>query len=115
MTDEEKAEAEEYARYWIEKDRITFRCDLDKMTQAYLDGRAEERKVIKEEYKFLDLGLYLETMDENEKMKNFIYEEIDFCSYCPQTESCKNDEGTCPYAGISKEEQKKMLMDWIKK
>lgn len=47
-----------------------------------------------------------------EKMKNIIYEEVDFCSYCPLKE-CKNDEGACPYEYLSEEEQKKILVEWI--
>lgn len=32
MTEEELVKkAEEYARYWIEKDRVTFRCNFDEM------------------------------------------------------------------------------------
>lgn len=50
-----------------------------------------------------------------EKMKSFIYSEIDFCMYCPLTKDCKNDEGTCPFANITEEEQKNLLSDWITK
>ena len=48
------------------------------------------------------------------KIKNIIYEEIDFCSYCP-LKDCRNDEGICPCANISKEEQEEMLIEWITK
>lgn len=50
-----------------------------------------------------------------EKMKSFIHSEIHFCMYCPLTNECKNEEGTCPYTYTTTEEQKNMLMDYIKK
>lgn len=50
-----------------------------------------------------------------EKLKCFIHSEIDFCMYCPLTNECENDEGTCPYAYATEEEQKNFLMDFIKK
>ena len=54
-----------------------------------------------------------ELKEQIEKMKNIIYEEVDFCTYCPLTHECRNEEGTCPYANATEEEQKKMLPDWI--
>lgn len=56
-----------------------------------------------------------ELKEEIEKMKSFIHSEIDFCMYCPLTKDCKNDEGTCPYACATREEQKNLLMDFIRK
>lgn len=50
-----------------------------------------------------------------EKMKSFIHSEIDFCMYCPVTNECENSEGTCPYACVTEEEQKNLLMDFIQK
>ncbi|MCQ2086507.1 MAG: hypothetical protein MJZ37_00325 [Bacilli bacterium] len=50
-----------------------------------------------------------------EKMKSFIHSEIDFCVYCPLTDECVNDEGACPYAYSTEEEQKNLLMDFINK
>lgn len=57
----------------------------------------------------------LQLNDQIEKMKCFIHSEIDFCMYCPLTNECKNDEGTCPYAYATEEEQKNLLMDFISK
>ena len=48
-------------------------------------------------------------------MKSFIYSEIDFCSYCPLTNECENENGTCPYAYATEEEQKNLLIDYINK
>lgn len=56
---------------------------------------------------------YLES--QIEKMKSFIHSEIDFCIYCPLTNGCENNEGTCPYACATEEEQKNLLLDFINK
>lgn len=57
----------------------------------------------------------LELKAQNEKMKNLIFENIDYCFYCPLTDTCRNDAGICLYANITEEEQKNLLSEWITK
>ena len=75
--------------------------------KAFLDGLAEGGKELEKENEELKAQI--------EKMKSFIHSEIDFCVYCPLTNECRNEEGTCPYAYATEEEQKNLLMDFIQK
>ena len=113
MTNEEKAE--EY--YWSKE---VIPPNKKSIEQAYLDGLAEGRKEKCLEQNKDGTIRPCEVMKENEelkaqieKMKNFIFEEVDFCSYCPLTNECENNEVTCPYAYATEEEQKKILAEWI--
>lgn len=50
-----------------------------------------------------------------EKMKSFIYSEVDCCTYCTIAKECRNDEGTCQYFYATEEEQKNHIMTFIQK
>lgn len=133
MTEEEKAE--EYADKILSDSKYPFIFSKEKVKEyiikvysdslkccenAYKKGLAEGREEKCLEQNNDGTIRPCEVMKENEqikaqieKMKNIIYEEVDFCTYCPLTHECRNDEGTCPYANATEEEQKKMLTDWI--
>lgn len=112
MNNEEKAEIlKSTEKLWNERNRLK---ELEK-----------ENAELKE--KIEDFRKFVETLSENheneieqykariEKMKSFIHSEIDFCVYCPLTNECKNEEGTCPYACATEDEQKNLLMEFIQK
>ena len=55
-------------------------------------------------------------MTEAEKYKkllDFATERTECCDVCPQSDICVNEEGTCPYAGILKENEEKVTREWI--
>lgn len=74
----------------------------------------ERERVVPEHYLCEMIEKNKELKAQIEKMKFFIHSNIDFCTYCPLTNECRNDEGTCPYAYATEEEQKNLLMDFIK-
>ena len=59
---------------------------------------------------------------ENEQLKTQIEKLLDFvvectvcCDVCPSSDTCRNDEGTCPHAGLLKENEEKVTREWILK
>ena len=52
---------------------------------------------------------------QNEKLLDFVVERTVCCDVCPNSDTCRNDEGTCPYAGILKENEEKVTREWILK
>ena len=116
LSDEEKAREEEmredennvgilYKKSYadLEKENAELKEYAEKLSEQHADEWQKQQEVI------------TELKAQIEKMKNFIFEEIDFCFYCPLTDTCINNEGTCPYANITEEEQKKLLSKWISK
>lgn len=87
-----------------EVERIEKENEGLKAFESHCDEIEEDAKFIAKEN--------AELKSQIEKMKNVIYEKINFCSFCPLKE-CKNAEGTCPYLHLSEEEEKKILTDWI--
>ncbi|MCR5284880.1 MAG: hypothetical protein K6D95_04725 [Treponema sp.] len=47
------------------------------------------------------------------KLLDFATERTECCDVCPLTDTCINEEGTCPYAGILKENEEKVTREWI--
>ena len=50
-----------------------------------------------------------------EKLLDFVVERTVCCDVCPSSDTCRNDEGTCPHAGLLKENEEKVTMEWILK
>lgn len=50
-----------------------------------------------------------------EKLLDFVVERTVCCDVCPNSDTCRNDEGTCPHAGILKENEEKVTREWILK
>ena len=48
-----------------------------------------------------------------EKLLDFATERTECCDVCPITDTCVNSEGTCPYAGVLKENEEKVTREWI--
>lgn len=50
-----------------------------------------------------------------EKLLDFAAERTEMCDVCPLTETCRNSEGTCPYAALDEEKTtRKWLKQYIK-
>ena len=50
-----------------------------------------------------------------EKLLDFVVERTVCCDVCPSSDTCRNDEGTCPHAGLLKENEEKVTREWILK
>ena len=50
-----------------------------------------------------------------EKLLDFVIERTVCCDVCPNSDTCRNDEGTCPHAGLLKENEEKVTREWILK
>ena len=50
-----------------------------------------------------------------EKLLDFVVERTVCCDVCPNSDTCRNDEGTCPHAGLLKENEEKVTREWILK
>jgi chromosome segregation ATPase len=48
-----------------------------------------------------------------EKLINFILSKTECCDVCPITDTCINDEGTCPYAGILAKDEEEVTREWL--
>jgi len=49
------------------------------------------------------------------KLLDFAAERTEMCDVCPLTETCRNSEGTCPYAALDEEKAtRKWLKQYIK-
>ena len=81
----------------------------------------EEIATLKDQKENIELAIneseefIAELKEQIEKMKAYLHSKMDFCTYCPLTNECENEEGTCPYAYATEEEQKNLLMDFIQK
>lgn len=124
MTEEEKKDYIQELIYDLNDPQCAI-LDKDKLEYAVMKalekGLAKENAELTETASVTQLMELIQVRQENaeqkaqiEKMKSFIHSEIDFCMYCPLTNECRNDEGTCPYAYATEEEQKNLLMDFIK-
>lgn len=56
-----------------------------------------------------------ELKEQIEKLLDFVVERTVCCDVCPSSDTCRNDEGTCPHAGLLKENEEKVTREWILK
>ena len=115
MTIEEKAE--EYARKTLSKDCCDLKLEVYKRTiTSYLAGakelETENNKLLdvinNQDVKIADLEKQIE------KLLDWISENGNCCDFCPMTETCRNDEGTCPYASELQKDETKTTKEWVK-
>ena len=48
-----------------------------------------------------------------EKLIDFVLSKTECCDVCPITDTCINDEGTCPYAGILSKGEEAVTREWL--
>lgn len=48
-----------------------------------------------------------------EKLINFVLSKTDCCDVCPETDTCINSKGTCPYAGILAKGEEEVTRKWL--
>ena len=49
-----------------------------------------------------------------EKLIDFVLSKTECCDVCPETDTCINSEGTCPYAGIlAKKGEEDVTREWL--
>ena len=106
-------EIEKMTKEELEKENTQLKAVWDSFIKKEEDWDKERHAWMQERFDFKNKITGLEMLIE--KMKNFIFGELPLCYYCPLNETCIKEEGICPYAQISEEEQKKMLMDWLDK
>lgn len=104
----ENEELKAFESHWeeIEEDAKVIAKENEELKEQ-IDQLSNDNHVLKTSF--------ITQQEQIEKMKSFIHSEINFCMYCPLTNECVNDEGTCPYAYATEEEQKNLLMDFIQK
>ena len=49
-----------------------------------------------------------------EKLLGWISENGNCCDFCPMTDTCRNDEGTCPYANDLQKDETKTTKEWAR-
>lgn len=72
---------------------------------------SEERawdKVSDLEDKIVDLEKQIE------KLLDWISENGNCCDFCPMTDTCRNDEGTCPYVSDLQKDETKTMKEWAR-
>ena len=48
-----------------------------------------------------------------EKLIDFVLLKTECCDVCPIDDTCINDEGTCPYAGILSKGEEAVTREWL--
>ena len=58
---------------------------------------------------------YIKSLEQQiEKLIDFVLSKTECCDVCPETDTCINSEGTCPYAGIlAKKGEKEVTREWL--
>lgn len=85
-------------------DKLNPKRDLP---QATCDVISQVYKVMQEENGQLKAQI--------EKLLDFVVDRTVCCDVCPNSDTCRNDEGTCPCAGLLKEDEEKVTREWILK
>ena len=92
---------------------------------AYLEGSKETenlehqiKNVQRALNKWVDKAQNLEKKNaelerEIKKLIDFVLSKIDCCDVCPETDTCTNSEGTCPYAGILTKGEEEVTRKWL--
>lgn len=101
--------------------------------EDYVAGATETTKELQEENKELNIKIdrlesacnaynysqqsYQEEIKELkrqlEKLIDFVLSKTECCGVCPITDTCINEEGTCPYAGILAKCEEEVTREWL--
>lgn len=99
---------------------IKAKTNITKIQDAPLAGKDIDTTELKELFEACKFAMAMSEKVEKqlraqiEKLLDWISENGNCCDFCPMTDTCKNDEGTCPYASELQKDETKTTKEWAR-